>query len=488
MTLYCLAVGLFAAAPLHAQPDSLWSRTFGGGGSDVCRSLVQTADGGYALAGYSFSFGDGSADFYLERTEENAHTLWSRAYGGGNWELCTSLIQTADNGFALAGQIYYLEVQDWDFYLVRTDENGDTLWSRTYSGQNEDDCWSLVQTADGGFALAGSTNSLDAGGADLWLVRTDGNGDSLWSRTYGGGNFDECRSLIQTADGGYALAGYTGWYGAGSADLWLVRTNGNGDSLWSRTFGGGGDEWCNALVQTADGGYALAGWTNSFGAGDQDFYLARTDENGDSLWSRTYGGQYTDWCSSLVQTADGGFALAGYTESFGAGEEDFWLVRTDENGDSLWSRAYGGEGDDECHSLIQTANGGYALAGSTSSFGSGNSDFWLVRLGPENSVPNDGNMTPLLFGLDGVYPNPFNQSTVVSYQLSVVSEVSLSLYDLSGREISNQQLGIRNPGTHRVVIDSKGGQPGMAILPSGLYILRLTDGRQSALSKVCLVK
>jgi len=384
MTLYCLAVGLFAAAPLHAQPDSLWSRTFGGGGSDVCRSLVQTADGGYALAGYSFSFGDGSADFYLERTEENAHTLWSRAYGGGNWELCTSLIQTADNGFALAGQIYYLEVQDWDFYLVRTDENGDTLWSRTYSGQNEDDCWSLVQTADGG--------------------------------------------------------------------------------------------------------YALAGWTNSFGAGDQDFYLARTDENGDSLWSRTYGGQYTDWCSSLVQTADGGFALAGYTESFGAGEEDFWLVRTDENGDSLWSRAYGGEGDDECHSLIQTANGGYALAGSTSSFGSGNSDFWLVRLGPENSVPNDGNMTPLLFGLDGVYPNPFNQSTVVSYQLSVVSEVSLSLYDLSGREISNQQLGIRNPGTHRVVIDSKGGQPGMAILPSGLYILRLTDGRQSALSKVCLVK
>jgi hypothetical protein len=146
------------------------------------------------------------------------------------------------------------------------------------------------------------------------------------------------------------------------------------DSLWSRTYGGDHHDGCNSLVQTANGGFALAGSTSSFGTGG-DFWLVRTDANGDSLWSRTYGGQDYDYCNSLLQTADGGFALAGVTESFGAGDHDFWMVRTDENGDSLWSRTYEGQDWDECQSLIQTADGGFALAGETWSFGAGGRDF-----------------------------------------------------------------------------------------------------------------
>jgi len=259
------------------------------------------------------------------------------------------------------------------------------------------------------------------------------------------------------------------------------------DSLWSRTYGGGGNNGCRSLVQTSDGGYALAGYTRSFGAGDYDFWLVRTDENGDRLWSRAYGGERDEWCISLIQTTDGGFVLAGCTYSFGAGDSDFWLVRTDENGDSLWSHTYGGQYDDYCNSLVQNADGGFALAGSTSSY-AGEEDLWLVKLGAENSVPGDEAAAPLHFGLDAVYPNPFNATAVASYNLQVASWVSLCLYDLSGRLVETLMEGWQEAGEHRVVIDAKGGQPGMAVLPSGIYLLRLTDGRQTELRKVCLLK
>jgi hypothetical protein len=183
---------------------------------------------------------------------------------------------------------------------------------------------------------------------------------------------------------------------------------------------------------------------------------------------------------------DGGFALAGNTTLSSAVNWDIWLVRTDENGDSLWSRTFGGGGNDWCYSLVQTADGGYALAGSTGSFGAGG--FWLLKLGPENSVPNDGRMTPLLFDLVGVYPNPFNSQAVASYELRVASSVSLKLYDLKGRLVDVLMDGWQAAGQYRAVIDVNGGQAGTPVLPAGVYLLRLTDGRQTALSKVCVVR
>jgi hypothetical protein len=175
--------------------------------------------------------------------------------------------------------------------------------------------------------------------------------DSLWSHAYGGGGNDVCESLIRTNDGGYALAGWTDSFGAGGRDFWLVKTNLNGDSLWSRTYGGGGTNMCQSLVQTADGGYALAG-TN-----EGHFWLVRTNADGDILWSGTYG-EGNEVCNAIIQCAEGGFALAGYTSSFGAGENDFWLVRTSANGIRLWSQTYGSGNNDLCYSLIQSGDGG----------------------------------------------------------------------------------------------------------------------------------
>jgi hypothetical protein len=158
-----------------------------------------------------------------------------------------------------------------------------------------------------------------------------------WSKTYGGTNFDRANALVQTTDGGYALAGVTQSFGAGSSDSWLVKTDSAGNVLWNQTYGGTNSDGTNALVQTSDGGYALAGYTASFGAGGYDFWLVKTDSTGNTLWNKTYGGTGDDWAYALVQTSDGGYALAGYTASFGAGGGDVWLVKTDVESGLAWA-------------------------------------------------------------------------------------------------------------------------------------------------------
>lgn len=217
----------------------------------------------------------------------------------------------------------------------------DSLWSRTFGGSNVDYCYDVRQTTDGGYVLAGFTDSFASGSYDFYLVKTNANGDSLWSRMFGGGSDDRCQAVQQTTDGDYVLAGRTDSFGAGSYDFYLVKTDANGNSLWSRTFGGSSFDYCYGVQQTLDGGYVLAGWTYSFGAGG-NFWLVKTNADGDSMWSQTFGGDNSDACWSVQQTAEGGYILAGCTSSFGVYSWDFWLVKTDSNGDSLWSRTYGG--------------------------------------------------------------------------------------------------------------------------------------------------
>jgi len=252
-------------------------------------------------------------------------------------------------------------------------------WSKTFGGEDSDWAFSVIQTSDGGYALAGYTGSYGAGGEDFWLVQTDSAGNEEWNKTFGGEDSDWAFSVIQTSDGGYALAGYTGSYGAGGEDFWLVKTDSAGNEEWNKTFGGENSDWARSVIQTSDGGYALAGYTESYGAGGEDFWLVKTDSAGNEEWNKTFGGENSDWARSVIQTSGGGYALAGITESYGAGGVDFWLVKTDSSGNEEWNKTFGGEDPDWALSVIQTSDGGYALAGVTESYGAGGFDFWLVK-------------------------------------------------------------------------------------------------------------
>jgi len=212
--------------------------------------------------------------------------------------------------------------------ITASQEPPATEWTQTYGGTGNDVAWAVVQTSDGGYAIAGYTNSYGAGTrttSNFWLVRTNSTGNMLWSRIYGGASADYAYSVVQTGDGEYALAGYTDSYGA-DGDSWLVKTDSTGNMLWNKTYGGAVWDYAQSVVQTGDGGYALAGYTTSYGSGWQ-FFLVKTDFAGAMQWNKTYGGTDTEAAYSLVQTGDGGYALAGYTLSYGAGNYDFWLVK-----------------------------------------------------------------------------------------------------------------------------------------------------------------
>jgi len=380
-----------------------WNRTYGRVGNEIAYSIVRTSDGGYVLAGYTDSYGAGYRDFWLIKTDPAGTLLWSKTYGGAYYDEAYSVV--GDTDYALAG--YTLTpIHLNDFWLVKTDSSGNVVWNKTYGGRGGDVATSMVQ--DGGYVLVGYTDSYGAGGNDFYLVKTDLWGNMVWNRTYGGRSEDTASCIIRTSDGGYAIAGKTYSFGAGSWDFWLVKTDSSGNVVWNKTYGGEDSEVASSVVQSSDGGYALAGYTMSYGAGFGDFWLVVTDPNGNAQWNRTYGGTNNEYASSIIQNSDGGYAIAGRTYSFGAGSWDFWLVKTDTVGNMLWNRTYGGTGWDEAYSMVETSDGGYAIAGETSSYGAGNYDFLLVKTGQEIGLAWTGltNSTITLYrGLTDPYWN-----------------------------------------------------------------------------------
>jgi len=202
----------------------------------------------------------------------------------------------------------------------------------------------------------------------------------MWNQTFGGSNYDAAKSIQQTMDGGYSLAGYTKSYGAGYRDAWLIKTDAEGTEQWNQTFGGSDYDWVESVQQTTDGGYILTGSTWSYGVGHNDAWLIKTDAEGAEQWNQTFGGPDYDAAESVQQTTDGGYILTGRTKSYGAGSEDVWLIKTDAEGAEQWNQTFGGSDYDAAESVQQTTDGGYILTGSTWSYGVGRDDAWIIKI------------------------------------------------------------------------------------------------------------
>jgi hypothetical protein len=438
-----------------AQAQQRWTRTYGGTLNEEGYSGQQTSDGGYIVAGYTRSFGAGSDDVWLIKTNAFGDTLWTRTYGGAGEEEGNSVQQTSDMGYIVAG--YTRSFGDTtQVYLIKTNASGDTLWTRTYGGANWDDGYFVRQTSDGGYIIAGYSNSFGTGIDEVYLIKTNASGDTLWTRTYGRGTSDYAYSVQQTSDGGYIVAGQS-WSG-GSYDAWLIKTNSSGDTLWTRAYGGANGDYGTSVQQTPDMGYIVAGFTASYGAGGADVWLIKTNASGDTLWTRTYGGANGDYGYSVQQTQDGGYIVAGYTQSFGAGGFDVYLVKTNASGDTLWTRTYGGAGGDFGDVTQQTSDGGYIISGTTNSFGAGAYDVYLIKTDGNGNV---GVETPVR-QLDGstvrqlkATPNPFTSfATLPGHEAK-----HFDLYDISGRKV----------GAYR------GDRIGDKLIP-GVYFLRPENG------------
>jgi hypothetical protein len=436
----CMAVSVLLSLCLVASAEAsliTWTRTYGGTNNDVAESVIQTSDGGYVVAGASLSFHHGGYDFWLLKIDAYGNIEWSKDYGGQEWDGAYSVLQTSDGGYAIAGQTRSFGVGQSDVLLIKTDAEGNMEWQNTYGGPELDSVNQMIATSDGGYALAGYTGTTGANSLDGWFVKTDEFGKMEWNQTYKWDEFDRIYSLVETSDGGYALVGETNSFGAGFNDFWLIKTDVSGNMLWNKTYGGNGFDTAYSLLETPDGGYAIAGDTDSFNEGKYDVWLIKTDANGVMEWNQTYErtppqefSNFIHPCS-LVRTLDGGYAIAAKTKTFGTSNYDFWLIKTDEQGVMEWNQTYGDERHEQPNSLVATSDGGYVMAGYTVTKYEDETidvDFLLIK--------TFGTIDPKIY--EYTYTSDYSTYTIVVSSNSIIEDIN---FDLNQKQISFNATG-----------------------------------------------
>jgi hypothetical protein len=380
-------------------PEEVWNRTFGGSGDDVGTYIAQTNDGGYIITGYTSSYGVDApyswiikaqyrGDIWLIKTDSEGNKIWDRTFGGLGKDLGFCVQQTKDNGYIITGCKKLFLIGNYDVYLIKTDPKGNKEWEKTFGGSNEDVGFSVLQAEDGGYVIAGYTSFSE--GKMVWLIKTDSEGNKEWERTIGRKD-SEAASIQQTNDGSYIIAGYTTLFDT-NKDVWLIKTNSEGDWEWFKNFGGPNKDIGMSVQETQDGGFIITGLTESYGTGKGDVWLIKTNSTGAREWDKTFGGPDYDLGSSVQQTKDGGYIITGYNTTSSrldknqswlfslAGLGRVYLIKTDSNGNEEWEETFGGSRSDWGNSVLESQDGGYVIAGVTESYGAGKQDVWMIKV------------------------------------------------------------------------------------------------------------
>jgi uncharacterized protein (TIGR02145 family) len=374
-----------------SQMDTLWTHTYGGSGYEDGRFVQQTLDGGFIIVGSTETFGNEGNDVWLIKTDVVGNEQWNRTFGGSNNDRGYSVQQSQDGGYIIAGITSSFGAGLNDFWLIKTNSEGYEEWNQTYGGDWNDTGYSLQQTDDGGYIIVGNTSYGQTARYDIFIIKTDLQGNLEWSQSYGNQNTDEEGfSVQQTDDGGFILVGYTSFLGNGQKDVWLIKTDVVGNEQWNRTFGGSNNDRGYSVQQSQDGGYIIAGITSSFGAGLNDLWLIKTDDIGYEEWSYTFGGSGSDNAFSLQQTDDGGYIIAGNSYSYETNGYDVLLTKTNVFGTEEWSHSIDWGENDIARSVQQTIDGRYIIAGYSNSFGEGDHDILLWCYGdPEGCTDSN---------------------------------------------------------------------------------------------------
>jgi hypothetical protein len=465
--------------------DVLWTNSFGGANSDMGWCVQQTSDEGYIISGWTDSFSAGDYDVYLIKTDEQGDTLWTKTYGEDGSDDARCVRQTLDGGYIIAGNTQPIGVMGSYVWLIKTDSLGDTLWTKKWGETpmpniNTGRC--VQQTSDGGYIISGHLQFSGNNNEDVCLIKTDADGNIEWMDSYGGAGYEIGYWTQQTSDGGFIVVGYTTSFGAGNEDIYLIKTDASGTVEWTNTYGGSGTDSGYSIQQTLDGGYIIVGFTDSFGAGSYDVYIVKTDAAGDTEWTQTFGGANYDKGYSIQAVSDGTYIVSGTTRSFGDPAGDVYLLKLDSSGDIIWLGTYGEANDDRGWSVQQTGDGNYIVCGYTCSTGS--ADVYLLKIvgegtGIENSVVLQEKISV------SNYPNPFNPSTTISF--SLISEstenTELIIYNLKGQEI--RQYSIFN-NQSSIIWDGKDDNGNN--VSSGIYLYKITSGNFTSTKKMILMK
>ena len=467
---FILCISFFPTTLFAQAPDTLWTKSFGGSSvDDWGQSVQETTDGGYIITGTTARIDPvppHDSNVWLIKTDMNGDTLWTKSFGGSNDDRGYSVKRTSDGGYIITGYTYSFGADSGNVWLVKTNANGDTLWTRTYRGNNHGIGYSVAQTSDDGYIITGRIWNVAANHVDLWLIKTDSFGDTLWTRIFGSIGYDEGRAVQQTSDGGYIATGVTN-YNSGFGDIWLIKTDSYGDTLWTKRFDGSGDDWSYSVQQTTDGGYIVCGYTRAYGVTYSDVWLIKTDSSGDTLWTKTFG-RGVGYC--VQQTSDEGYIISGSWPGHS-------IIRTDAAGDSLWSKSFWTHYNEHCYFVQQSSDGGYIITGaiySSATF----FDLRLIKVAPEPTAIGE---TPLSLIDDYLlrqnYPNPFNPATTIKYELPVGGKAELTIFNLLGQEIRTLVNAQQPAGAHQVQWDGR-DESGKEVT-SGIYFYQLKAGDPS---------
>ncbi|PSR55163.1 hypothetical protein AHMF7605_17440 [Adhaeribacter arboris] len=491
--------------------DAQWNFRYGGSGNDGFATVIRTADSGFLFGGSSTSdnSGDrtqpsrGKSDYWIVKTDEAGKKQWDIRYGGPSDDYLNSVIQTIDGGYLLGGTSLsgvggdktQASRGERDYWVIKINAKGVKVWDRRFGGSGSDDLKQIFQLPSGRYVLAGTSSSTASGdktqntrgGQDYWVVKLNNNGSLVWNRRYGGSLNDALESIAPTLDDGFLLGGssFSGVSGdktqstRGSADYWVVRINGDGDVVWDKRYGGSGVDNLMSLgsTGTATGNFFMAGHSTSGISGDKtqsnrggkDFWMIKISGDGEKLFDSRFGGDKDEGLRSIIITADGGYLLAGRSESDISGDKtqksqgssDYWIVKTNSVGVKQWDKRFGGNAYDEIRAILQTDDGGYLLGGRSDSGVSGDrtqasqgkTDYWVVKVAPEViEAPAELAAPPALVSetnrgerkageasssfLLSAYPNPAPGKVTVQFTLPQTQAAQLKVYNLQGKEIS----------------------------------------------------
>jgi hypothetical protein len=392
-----------------SPPVSVWSKSYGHGGAYAeyhTYGLDATTDGGLVFSAESIYNGEGGYDLWVVRLDADGAVVWERGIGGSAGDYAKTVRQTSDGGFVVTGDSYSFRTGDryCDIWVVKFDGSGGIDWQHTYGGTHYDIPQDIQETFDGqgvstGYILTGYTRSYGAGGYDIWVMRLDASGGVLWQKTYGGSSDEFGRSVLPTSDGGFVVAGDTESFGAGAKDVWILKLTSAGLVDWEKTLGGTGDETPYSVRLAGDDGCTIGAGTESFGAGNDDFWVIHLNASGGLAWQYTYGGTDSDYLRDLEKSADGGYIITGWTYSFGIDYNDAWVLKLDSEGAVQWQKLYNkpydyeGEilnGPDWAYAVAQTKDGGYAFSGDTDWWDSDrNSDSWVFKVNGQGDLGCD---------------------------------------------------------------------------------------------------
>jgi len=509
--------------------DILWEKSYGGKHSDYLFDAQPTPDYGFILAGSSLSKktgnktddGNGDLDYFVWKMDEKGELDWQKSFGGSGADLLQSIRLTHDGGFILAGNSDSqkgLHKKDScrgheDFWIVKLNAKGAEQWQRTIGGSGQELLQSIAPTADGGYIIGGSSSSEKSsklksgaddpfgkkadsfGNLDYLVVKLDSEGKIEWQKTYGGQYADQLRSIVQTRDGGYLLGGSSNSPESGNkseknygqSDYWVFKLDTKGELEWQKVYGGEGDDQLQALLQSKDGNYLLAGSSSSATSGNKnasngkgtDFWMLKIDASGEILWQKTYDIGKADLLTSLEENTDGSLLLGGHAQSEASaskkkdkeGINDYIAIKTDSNGEEQWTQTVGGNGEDILRKAVETRDGGYLLAGTSMSSvsrdrytGKGRNDFWVVKL--KDRKKKEEKKNPI-----EAYPNPtlHYSNVIVGYEFE---KGTATVYDISGRQLQHFDIHERT-----VPVD-------LGVMPEGIYIVEIRTNVQEDSVKI----